>query len=165
MAKCDPIWTIYHDVWLWLVFRDGRSCVFKKNTTKHISDREQVLYGWPLLEVIWMYVLLKQIYLTCTLHIIYFVFSPLLMILLQSDKIVLPCVWIFFCWSVLVIYIWHACRISLLHVITQTQIWCLLFNLHLSSVLRWLPMKQIWPHTQRNGFRKWLWEEQIHGWA
>lgn len=46
----------------------------KKNTTKRISDREQVLDGWPLLEVIWMYVLLKQIYLTYTLHIICFVF-------------------------------------------------------------------------------------------
>lgn len=52
----------------------------KKNTGMRISDGERVIYGWPLLEVMWMYVLLKRIYLTSNLHMSFILWNPLIIL-------------------------------------------------------------------------------------
>lgn len=68
-------WMHYFDR---LVFRDSWC------TKLHISDGKHVMQGWPLLEVMWTYVLLKQIYLTSNLHMSFILQTPLIVLLLSS---------------------------------------------------------------------------------
>lgn len=61
----------------WLVFRDDCS---DGDTGMRISDGERVIYCWPLLEVMWMYVLLKHVYLTSNLPMSFILWNPLIIL-------------------------------------------------------------------------------------
>lgn len=95
----------------------------------HISDEEHVMQGWPLLEVTWTYVLLKHIYLTSNLNVIYIIDTTY-----HTDFI-----------SVIVVCLLQVCHvtdvtdmpISLLLIIMQPQI-----HLFLSSAFQVQNAKQ-----------------------
>lgn len=103
LSSCPDWWpnvTLYGqykmNAWLWLTCAQGRcSNVLKKNKTRDVHQR--VIYGWPLFEVMWMYVLLKQIYLTSNLHMSFILWTPLIILLWSLIKVVCFSAWAFAC--------------------------------------------------------------------